>query len=247
MKVNRNLKIGNLQFNIGRKQEIVDLIESLRQGKSSECIIFWGVPMVVAADKNLKYRYIEQQSALCVADGKPIVAYAKRKGLKNAERCAGPDIMDMILFQGIKKGIKHFFYGTTDEVLEKLRTNLEIKYPGINIVGMYAPSFRELTKKEDEEIVEMINNVSPDYLWVALGAPKQEEWMLAHKKNIKNTCMMGVGAAFNFFAGTVKRSPIWMQKAGLEWLYRLFQEPRHLWKRYILAVPKFIRIAYLRK
>ena len=117
-------------------------------------------------------------------------------------------------------------------------------YPNINIVGMYSPPFRELTEEENECIVNEINKCSPDFVWVGLGAPKQDIWMYNNRDKLSNVKMMGVGAAFNFFAGTVKRAPKIYQKLGIEWFYRLIKEPKHLWKRYILGGFKFYK-AYI--
>lgn len=104
---------------------------------------------------------------------------------------------------------------------------------------MYAPPFRQLTEEEDEKIIQEINAANPDFLWVGLGAPKQEIWMAEHKDKI-SAVMIGVGAGFDFHAGTVKRAPAWMQRSGLEWLYRLFQDPKRLWKRYVVTNSKFM-------
>ena len=136
-------------------------------------------------------------------------------------------------------GYKHFFYGSTERTLELLKDNLQQKYPKLQIVGMYAPPFRQLTDKEDEEVIQRINEEKPDFLWVGLGAPKQEVWMASHKNKI-SAVMIGVGAGFDFHAGVVKRAPVWMQRSGLEWLYRLFQDPKRLWKRYVVTNSKFI-------
>ena len=113
------------------------------------------------------------------------------------------------------------------------------KYPELHITGMCAPPFRPLTEEEDEEIIREINAAKPDFLWVGLGAPKQEIWMAEHKNKV-SSIMIGVGAGFDFHAGTVKRAPVWMQKCGLEWLYRLLQDPKRLWRRYVVTNSKFI-------
>lgn len=143
--------------------------------------------------------------------------------------------------ESVKQGKKHYFYGGKDEeVLKKLKINLEKDYPGIQIVGMYSPPFRALTEEEDKKICDEINELKPDFLWVGIGAPKQEMWMWKHQEKIHNTVMFGVGAGFNFFAGTLDKAPKWMEKASLEWLFRLSKEPKRLWRRYILGGFKYL-------
>ena len=146
--------------------------------------------------------------------------------------------------ESVTQNRTHYFYGgKNDEVLRALRENLERDYPGIRISGMYSPPFRPLTDEEDRAVCEEINSLHPDFLWVGIGAPKQEMWMWKHREKIQNTVMLGVGAGFDFFAGTLDKAPAWMEKASLEWLYRLIKEPKRLWKRYILGGVKFL---YLR-
>ncbi|MBQ6415673.1 MAG: WecB/TagA/CpsF family glycosyltransferase, partial [Butyrivibrio sp.] len=140
--------------------------------------------------------------------------------------------------------VTHYFYGSTEETLTRLRENLEKKYPGINIKGMYSPPFRALSPEEDAEVVKRINDSGADIVWIGLGAPKQEKWMKEHEGMI-NAVMMGVGAGFDFHAGTAKRAPLWVQKIGFEWLFRLFTDPKRLFKRYFATNIKFIWYSFL--
>jgi N-acetylglucosaminyldiphosphoundecaprenol N-acetyl-beta-D-mannosaminyltransferase len=135
--------------------------------------------------------------------------------------------------------LSHYFYGSKEETLLKLENSLHEKYPGIDIRGLYSPPFRALTKEEDEDDIRRINNSGADIVWIGLGAPKQEKWMAAHQGKIHGV-MMGVGAGFDFHAGTIKRAPVWIQKISMEWLYRLFQDPRRLIRRYFLSNIKFL-------
>jgi N-acetylglucosaminyldiphosphoundecaprenol N-acetyl-beta-D-mannosaminyltransferase len=121
-----------------------------------------------------------------------------------------------------------------------LKKNLLNKYPSLNICGMYAPPFRPLTEKEDDDLLSDIRNSDPDILWAGIGSPKQEKWMAGISPKLKGTVLIGVGAAFNFYAGTVKQAPLWMQRNGLEWLFRLWCEPGRLWKRYLYGNSKFV-------
>ncbi len=199
-----------------------------------------GVPAIVSAKENPKYAEMYNSCTMAAIDGMPIVKIGIRKGLK-CERCAAPDIMGLVFRKSVEQGKTHYFYGGKDnELLQKLRENLEIEYPGIRIVGMYSPPFRALTEEEDQDICEIINGLHPDFLWVGIGAPKQEMWMWEHQKKIHGTVMLGVGAGFNFFSGALQKAPEWMEKASLEWLFRLSREPRRLWRRYILGGFKYI-------
>ncbi len=139
----------------------------------------------------------------------------------------------------VSNGYRHYFYGSTAETLASLQTNLHKNYPGIQIAGLYSPPFRPTTEKEDAAIVRAINEADPDFVWIGLGAPKQEQWMASHQGLVKGL-MIGVGAGFDYHAGNIKRAPAWMQRANLEWLYRLIQNPRKLFKRYLTTNFKFI-------
>ena len=144
-----------------------------------------------------------------------------------------------------KEGYRHYFYGSTQKTLDKLSKTIEEKYPGVQVAGMYSPPFRVLSTEEDEQIVEIINESHADFVWVGLGAPKQERWMNDHQGKIKGF-MVGVGAAFDYEAGNIERAPMWMQKTNLEWLYRFLQEPKRLFKRYFYTNTKFIWNAVIR-
>ncbi len=185
------------------------------------------------------YREIQNSGYMVLPDGKPLSIVSRFRGHRNARRVTGPDLMGSIFNISVRNGYRHFFYGSTRDTLEMLKSELENRYPRLDITGMYSPPFRELTEKEDNEIVDMINKSRPDFIWVGLGAPKQENWMNSHKGRVKGL-MIGVGAGFDYFAGNIKRAPLWMQKMSLEWLFRLIQEPQRLWKRYLVYNTRFI-------
>ena len=169
----------------------------------------------------------------------------RRRGAKQIERTTGPDYMGEIFKVSAQKGYRHYFYGSTPETLEKLISNITRDYPGIKVVGSCSPPFRPLSEEEDNRIVERICTAEPDFVWVGLGAPKQENWMAAHQGRVKGL-MVGVGAGFDYFAGNISRAPAFMQKHNLEWLYRLMQEPRRLFKRYFITNIQFIWNAMIR-
>lgn len=222
------------------REEFVREVFSMPTEPISATVDLVGVPAIISAKEDSKIAEMYNNSTMAAIDGMPIVKIGRKKGLK-CERCAAPDIMGMMFEESVKQGKTHFFYGgKNNEVLQKLKENLERDYPGIRIVGMYSPPFRPLTEEEDRNICAEINSLRPDFLWVGVGAPKQEMWMWKHREKIHGTVMLGVGAGFNFFSGTLDKAPKWMEKASLEWLYRLVKEPRRLWKRYILGGIKWI-------
>ena len=182
---------------------------------------------------------------MAIPDGGPLSSVGRKRGFSQMERTTGPDYLKEILDISAKEGYRHFFYGSTEETLEKLQKHLGENYPGVQIAGMYSPPFRSLTEEEDKEIIRMINESQADFVWIGLGAPKQERWMSDHK-GIISGFMVGVGAAFDYLAGNITRAPEWMQKTNLEWLYRLMQEPKRLFKRYFYTNKKFIWNAVIR-
>jgi len=185
-------------------------------------------------------------AAFVMPDGKPIAKEMLRNGFFEAERVAGPDFMDEMFRVTAGTDITHYFYGSTEETISKLREALNTNYPGIKIAGMVSPPFRALSKEEDQEAIQTINDSKADLIWIGLGAPKQENWMYNHKGKV-NGLMLGVGAGFDFHAGTIKRAPVLIQKIGLEWLYRLLQDPKRLFKRYFVTNTKFIWLTAILK
>ena len=213
---------------------------------SGKYICFSNVHTTVMAADDKEYCSILNSSAATFPDGKPVADKIMAQGYSEAERIAGPDLMAELFRQSEGTGMKHFFYGSTEKTLEGLKKQLSENHPYMEIAGMYSPPFRDLTPEEDDEIVKLINASGADFVWIGLGAPKQEKWMAAHRDRIKGV-MLGVGAGFDFHAGTIKRAPLILQKIGLEWLYRLFQNPKRLVKRYLITNTKFILYTTFRK
>ncbi|MGN8755009.1 WecB/TagA/CpsF family glycosyltransferase [Blautia sp. HCP3S3_C4] len=197
------------------------------------------VHTTVVSYENSEYCSIQNGGIMAIPDGGPLSSIGKKRGCEEMERTTGPSYMEEIFKISVQKGYKHYFYGSTDDTLNKLKMNLEKKYPGINIVGMYSPPFRPLNIDENIEIVDRINILKPDFVWIGLGAPKQEYWMAENQGKVRGF-MVGVGAGFDYFAGNIKRAPKWMQNNNLEWLYRLIQDPRRLFFRYLKTNMKFI-------
>ena len=235
----RNLKVCGIGLCATTMDQLVDAVFALPTEPVSATVDLVGVPGIISAKENEKVAETYRSSTMAIIDGMPIVKIARKRGI-NCDRCAAPDIMPHIFTESVKQKKTHYFYGGKDDkVLVKLKENLERDYPGIRIVGMYSPPFRPLTNEEDKKLCEEVNTLRPDFLWVGIGAPKQEMWMRAHQEKIKGTVMLGIGAGFNFFAGTLDKAPEWMEKASLEWLFRLSKEPKRLWKRYILGGGKW--------
>ena len=161
------------------------------------------------------------------------------------QRTTGPSLMGEVFKISAERGYRHYFYGSTQETLDKLYATLIESYPGIQIAGMYSPPFRPMTEEEDKTIVKQINETNSDFIWIGLGAPKQEKWMAAHQCKV-NGLMIGVGAGFDYYAGNIQRAPEWMQKSNMEWLYRLIQDPKRLFSRYLHTNTKFIWNAMIR-
>ena len=206
---------------------------------SGSYICISNVHTTVMSYENEEYCAIQNGAVLALPDGKPLSVVCRRQGFSETRRVTGPDLMGEIFAISRKNGYRHYFYGSTEETIRTLRKQLEERYPGIEIAGCCAPPFRALTEEEDREVTRQINEAGADFVWVGLGAPKQEKWMHAHKDRVQGL-MIGVGAGFDYFAGNIKRAPLWMQKCSLEWLYRLLQDPRRLFKRYLVTNTKFL-------
>ena len=220
------------KINITTMDEAVSWLEEHLAELSGRYICISNVHTTVTAYRDETYRAVQNGSALSLPDGKPLSIVQRHRGYQNAERVPGPDLMPEIFALSEKKGYRHYFYGSKQSTLDALKEKLLEKYPKLNIVGMYSPPFRPLTEEEDNEAVERINAAKPHFIWVGLGAPKQEFWMAEHENRVHGV-MLGVGAGFDFHAGTIKRAPKWMQELCMEWLYRITQDPKRLLWRYL--------------
>lgn len=218
----------------------IEQVKAFVQSNRPHYVTYTNVHVVVTAHKDKNLMDAINHADIASPDGKPLEFIARLKGLKNFKRCTGPDMMLAILKESEKMGYSNYFYGSTQDTLDKLREKLLIKYPGLIIQKMYSPPFRSLTQEEEEQIIRELNLLQPDLIWVGLGAPKQEKWMYQLKNRLKKGVMLGVGAAFDFHADKIKRAPVWMQQSGLEWFFRLISEPRRLFKRYMVTNTLFV-------
>lgn len=218
---------------------LLEFTENHIKELSGDYMCVSNVHTTVTSFESPKYCAVQNDGIMAIPDGGPLSTIGRKRGYKEMQRVTGPSYMGEIMKMSVKKGYKHFFYGSTEDTLKKLKKSLKQDYPDLQIVGMYSPPFRPITAEEDQEIMKNINATQPDFLWVGLGAPKQEVWMNEHQGKVVGF-MVGVGAGFDYLAGNIKRAPLWMQKLNLEWFYRLIQDPKRLFERYWKTNTKFI-------
>jgi N-acetylglucosaminyldiphosphoundecaprenol N-acetyl-beta-D-mannosaminyltransferase len=197
------------------------------------------VHSVVTTTKNPRFKSAINNADLALADGAPIAWAIRKLGFAWQERISGPDLMSRYLAEAEQCGQIVYFLGGTESTLSKLQIAVQAKFPALRIGGAYSPPFSEASSDEDEFQVASINRSGAHVVFIGLGCPKQEIWMAVHRGRV-NAVMIGVGAAFDFHAGTVRRAPLWWQRHGLEWLHRLISEPRRLFRRYLVTNTLFL-------
>lgn len=210
-----------------------------------DCIVFAAnVHMLMKAHDSPDFKSVVNSADMVTPDGMPLVWMMRLKGLKNQQRVYGPTLMLHVLEAAAREAMPVGFYGSSPEVLQMLVQQVQARFPNLKIVYSFSPPFRDLNMDEDLEIAQDINASGARILFVGLGCPKQEKWMAAHRGKV-NAVMLGVGAAFDFHASVKPQAPVWLQRIGLEWLFRLLTEPRRLWKRYLYHNPRFLVLALL--
>jgi N-acetylglucosaminyldiphosphoundecaprenol N-acetyl-beta-D-mannosaminyltransferase len=219
----------------------------MRQGaKKRVCVV--PVNCLLAARKSNNLKEIYNTSDMNVADGVPIVWASRFLGRPINGRVTGLDLLPEFSKISAEKGFTFFFLGAKEGVAETLRIALTKKFPNLKVVGIYSPPFaEEFSKEEDEKIVRMVNSVKPNVLWVSLTAPKQDFWIQKNFDRLDVNIALGIGGAFEVTAGIIARAPKWMQKNGLEWLFRFLQEPKRLFRRYFIEAPVFIPLIVCQK
>jgi len=231
------LGVGVSAINIAVAMQVMD---QWIEARTPNYVCVTGVHGVMESQSDPALRQIHNKAGLVTPDGMPLVWLSRVMGQHDVDRVYGPDLMLAYCQHSVEKGYRHFLYGSSPAVLAQLESNLRRQFPGIMIVGVISPPFRALTAEEDQATVDEINGAAPDIVWVGLSTPKQELWMAAHVKRLDAPVLVGVGAAFDFHAGSKQQAPYWMQRSGLEWLFRLVTEPRRLWRRYLYNNPRFI-------
>lgn len=230
---------------LGPRIDAVDWDEALErigrwaERREARYVVACNVHSVVTAGQDAALLAAINGADLATADGAPVAWLMRKLGCLRQERIDGPDLMWRYLARAANRGESVFFYGSTPETLARLVARVEAAFPGLRVAGSYSPPFRDLTPAEDEAVVQRINESGAQTVWVALGCPKQEVWMAAHRRSIR-AVQIGVGAAFSFHAGTTRRAPQWMQRSGLEWMHRLLSEPRRLARRYAVTNTRFV-------
>ena len=218
----------------------VGIIDGWIKSRRKAYVCVAPVSTLVDCQKNDDYKNIVNRADMVTPDGMPVVWLGKAKGSRVIERTYGPDLMLALMQAGRAKNYRHFFYGGVQGTLDLLEKKLQTKFPEVNIVGKYSPSFAPYAQKESGEVIELINKAKPDVVWVGLGSPKQDFWMDLHRSLLEVPVMIGVGAAFDFISGAKPQAPLWMRKSGLEWVFRLLSEPRRLWRRYLIGNVEFL-------
>jgi N-acetylglucosaminyldiphosphoundecaprenol N-acetyl-beta-D-mannosaminyltransferase len=223
----------------------LEIIEGWIERREPHYVCVTGVHGVMESQRDGELRRIHNRAGLVTPDGMPLVWLSRLQGFHHVERVYGPDLMLALCERLAAKGYRHFFYGGAEGVPEQLASVLQKRFPGLQVAGTFSPPFRSLTADEDDRIVQMINAAAPDIVWVGLSTPKQERWMAGHRERLTAPVLIGVGAAFDFLTGRKPQAPRWMQRAGLEWLFRLLTEPRRLWRRYLINNPLFVALVVL--
>ena len=222
--------------------QAVDQISAWIEIRARQYVCVCTVHTVIECQKSEKMLRAVNSAGLATPDGMPLVWIGNSlTGQKTpVERVYGPDLMLALCQLSAEIGYSHFFYGGAAGVPEQLADKLKKRFPGLKVAGTYAPPYRSAGVREDAPVIDQINQAAPDIIWVGLGTPKQDLWMALHRDALTAPVLIGVGAAFDFHTGGIPQAPKWMQRAGLEWLFRLWQEPKRLWYRYLVYNPLFI-------
>ncbi len=230
--------------NLTMKETVLRIDEIIKKGKPSY-VVTPNVDHIVKLEKDEEFKKVYSEADLIVTDGMPLIWISKLLKTPIKEKVSGSDLFPKVCELAAEKNYTLFLLGAATGVAEKAAKNLCKKYKGLDIVGMYSPSYGfEENENEINEIIRMINGCKPDILAVGLGAPKQEKFIYKYKEQLGVPISLAIGATIDFEAGNIKRAPKWMQKSGFEWFYRLCKEPKRMFKRYIIDDLKIIKIAY---
>ena len=211
----------------------------IRERAGCRYIVATGMHGIMEARRNPDFKDILNSADLFVPDGISLIWTARARGMRARKRVCGSDLMWEFFKLAELKGYRNFFYGDTEDTLERLTVRLKENFPNLQIAGVHSPPFRAATGEEDAQDVRMINESGADVVWVGLGLPKQERWMFKQRNELNVPVLVGVGAAFKFLSGDVRRAPAWVGDHGMEWLWRLVQEPRRVWRRVLFDAPRF--------
>lgn len=220
--------------------DAIRLSDSLIRSSGQGYVCVTDVHGIIEAKSDAAFRSILNGSFMTTPDGMPLVWVGRMQGHGEMRRVYGPDYLLEMCRHSVPRGYRHFLYGGKPGVAEDLAAELTRRFPGLQVVGTFTPPFRTLNSTEEAELVALVAETEPDVFWVGLGSPKQERFMAQYFGKLDAKLMVGVGAAFDIHTGGVKEAPRWLKSLGLQWLHRLIQEPRRLWRRYLTCVPIFI-------
>jgi len=242
-----SFRILDTRVNKVRMTDVMELMARWIEEEPSRLhhIVNTGMHGIMAAHKNPAFGAVLDSVDLLAPDGILAILIARFHGYRLKKRDTGPDLLWRFSETANRNGYKYFFFGDTEDTLERLSGKLTSAFPNLQIVGYKSPPFNSWTLAEDEAMVATINQANPDVLWVGLGMPKQEQWISDHRKVLKVPVVVGAGASFKFLSGTVPRAPALVCNLGFEWLWRLAQEPQRVWRRVVLDAPQFIALVFL--
>lgn len=246
------MEVAYLRVNIlGVGISAIALTEAVREigtcieNRSRHYVNVCTVHTVMECCRNPDLRKMVNENAFATPDGMPLVWLCHFYGHRNVTRVYGPDLMLAFCEYSVEKGYRHFFYGGAPGVTEQLVSRLKTRYPGLLVAGYYSPPFRTAGTIEEPTVIDLINAASADVVWVGLGTPKQDFWVAQHRPMLNAPVLVAIGAAFDIHAGRLPQAPVWMQRHGLEWFFRLMHEPRRLAYRYLIYNPIFILLVLM--
>ena len=238
------VRVVSLDADVVDHAAAIERVAALAERGNGAYVCFGTVHMIMESHDYPAFGEIVNAADMIVPDGMPLVWMQQLQGRKTAQRVRANDLMILLCGYAEKHGLSVGFYGGRQEVVDAIVERAAKDFPGLNVAYAFSPPFRPLTSEEDAQVTDEIGRSGVQILFMGLGCPKQENWMASHRSRL--TCvMLGVGASFDFYAGNVRESPAWLGRLGLEWLYRLFQEPRRLRKRYLVLNPRFMWLAAL--
>jgi N-acetylglucosaminyldiphosphoundecaprenol N-acetyl-beta-D-mannosaminyltransferase len=226
----------------------LEAVERMLKSGAKHQVVCLTVNSIIAAYKDPRLRSLYNGASLALPDGIPVVWASRLLGAAVPGRAAGPDLLLATSAMAARRGYTFYLMGGGNGIAERLAEALHGRYPGLRVVGAYSPPFHEEFPPEvNARIVARINAAKPDILWIGLGAPKQERWIAENLERLSVRVAIGVGAAFEMYGSSVGRAPLWMQRSGLEWLFRLLREPRRLFRRYLIEAPPFLPLVILQR
>lgn len=241
----QRIKIMNISIDNVSMDETLECVDNLINSGRYTYVVTPNVDHIVKLETDYDFKKVYENADLILADGKPLIWISRFKKTPLKEKVSGSDLFPKVCKMASEKNYKVFLLGAAEGVATKAADNLREKYAGLNIVGCYSPKLGfENDNKEIDKIIEIVNKAKPDILAVGLGAPKQEKFIYEYRDKLKVPISLAIGASIDFEAGNIKRAPKWMQDIGLEWFYRLYKEPKRMFKRYIIDDMKIIKLFF---